>query len=840
MKRNILSIFLIFIFTLSCFAGCGKQDNNGEYKITFYANEAVYHTLRTSGNKVLTLPANPTRTGYSFEGWFFDKDVWLNPFTKYSYEEKALTEDINIYAKFRQNRINYDINFYLESGLYATLKTAGNETLTLPSDPTKKNYTFRGWYFDDETFAQPFTADSYATKKLDKDISIYAKFTHNDGTIYKISFMIDDQLYASLETAGNNALTNFPPNPASDEFIFQGWYFDKDTWQNKFDEYTYAQKYLTDDITVYAYFKAPEPEKFVLSFIVDGAVYHTLETAGHETLTLPEPPIKAGYTFVEWYEIVETTGEIEDQIEFVFDEHSLETVSLLGNKSIYARFTEEVIIPPEAHTITFMSEGEVHSTLMSVGNEVVTLPAEPVKEDYTFVGWFLDNETFEQEFTANYYETSALTSDITVYAYFTPDVYESNLEYVLSSDETYYIVVGIGECTSKNILIPDTYNDLPVKEIVGATYDEHYVKVYDGAFYMSDIRKVKISANIETIGRWAFGNSFELSKVEIAENSKLTTIHDLAFNRCKSLESFHLPKGVTTLPEYAFAQCEAMTSFTFEDSANFTEFGPYALYGTGITTIDIPKNLVKIGEHCFAQCAKLAEISLPRTLKTIDTGAFNDCRKLKYVEIEDTDAWCGVDIADPWAVPFNWANGFYQNGERVKKLIISEGVTKIKKFAFADCTLLEEITIPSTVELMESCAFADVLRLKVLNYNARDCKLKFYSSSSHYYIFEHCGSYSLTTMAPGYQYPEGAKHIVLNIGPTVQKLPTNLFGYAGGGFQPLVKTINFLSDIPPVFEDGWIRALSLIQNVNVPEGRESVYLTALGTYYEKFFTEETE
>lgn len=258
------------------------------------------------------------------------------------------------------------------------------------------------------------------------------------------------------------------------------------------------------------------------------------------------------------------------------------------------------------------------------------------------------------------------------------------------------------------------------------------------------------------------------------------------------------------------------------------------MYSTGITELDLPENLTKIGEHCFANCADLAKITFHKKIKTIDTGAFNDCRKLKYVELEDTDAWCGVDIADPWAVPFNWANGFYQNGERVKNLVISEGVKEIKKFAFADCTLIESITIPSTVELMESCAFADILRLKTLNYNAKNCKLNFYHSSSHYYIFEHCGSYSLTSMAPGYQYPEGAKHITVNIGASVESLPKNLFNYAGGGFQPLIKVINFLGETPPEFGENWIKAVSLLENVTVPAGTEQAYLTALGSYYEKF------
>ena len=843
MKRNFLSILLIFVFAFGFFAGCGKQENpNTDFKVTFYVNGEAYHSLRSTGNKKLILPTNPTRTGYSFEGWFFDENTWIDKLTEDTFVSKPITKDINVYAKFRQNRINYNINFYANGNLHATIKTAGNEMLTAPSNPTKKNYTFEGWYFD-EDFTKPFTTDAYANKKLAADISVYAKFAHIDGTVYKITFMVEDEYYSALETAGNTALAQIPPDPKheNEDYIFVGWFFDKGTWKEEFDAFTYSTKYLTDNVTVYARYMVPEPEKFLINFMVGDTIYYTIETSGHETLSMPENPEKEGYNFVEWYEIIDVSKENDDTMEVVFDSTSLEMISLLEDKTVYARFEEKEIVPNEGHIISFMVDGQPYDTVKTAGNDTIKLPTNPEKEEYTFAGWFFDDETFLNELTADYYTNLELTEDVMVYAQFTPTVYESNLEFVLSEDETYYIVVGLGECTAKNILIPDTYNELPVKELVGVTYDEHYVKVYDGAFYMTDIERVKISANIEVIGRWCFGNSDKLTTVEFAEGSKLHTIHDLAFNRCFALRSINLPKGVTKLPEYAFAQCESLTSFTFEDFTEFTEFGPYALYGTGITTIDIPKNLVKIGEHCFAQCASLARISLPKSLKTIDTGAFNDCRKLKYVEIEDTDAWCGVDIADPWAVPFNWADGFYQNGERVTNLVISEGVKKIKKFVFADCTLLESITIPSTVELMESCAFADVLRLKVLNYNAKNCKLKFYSSSSHYYIFEHCGAYSLTAQAPGYKYPDGAKHITVNIGATVQTLPANLFGYASGGFQPLVKTINFLGTTPPEMEDKWIKAVSLLEDVNVPQGKEQTYLAKLGSYYEKFLLpEETE
>ena len=831
MKRNILSVCLMIIFSIVCFAGCG-QDPPPENKLSFYVSDTLYYTVKTDGYKVIEVPTTPKKQGYSFEGWYYDKDVWDFPFTKFDFEKKPVNGSINIYAKFRQNYIGKNINFYSNNNLYATVNTPGFETIAMPSNPTKNNCVFAGWYFDDGTFLKPFNATTYANKKLDQNISVYAKFIHNDGTIYKISFMAEDLLYYTINTAGNTILNNLPISPEKDDYMFIGWYLDNGTWQQPFNAQTFASTYLTEDITVYAYFRLPNLEQttFNVTFIADGETVSTVTSAGHETITPPTAPDKEGYDFVGWY-LDDTTFTRP------YDETYFESIAIFEDVNIYAKYE---LAPEEEtgdHSITFYAEGSEYAKITTAGNTTLTLPEEPYSDTHTFAGWYYDNETFTHPLTANTFASIPLTENIAVYAKFVADAYESDLEFVLSEDESYYIVVGLGRCqTSPNILIPNTYNNLPVKEIVGATYDEHFSKIYDGLFYGNDyVKKLKISANIEVIGPWAVSGCDNLVKVEFAENSKLHTLGRMAFNHSTSIKSISLPKGVTSLPEYAFSHCESLSSFTFENLDTFTELGPYAINATAITALKLPNSLVKIGENCFSDCASLAEINLPKTLKTIEEGAFNDCRKLKYVELEDTDAWCGIDIQGPWGVPFNWAHGFYQNGERVTNLVISEGVKEIKKFAFADCQTLQSITIPSTVELLESCSFADILKLKVLNYNAKNCKINYFHSSSHYYVFEHCGAWTLTGMAPGYQYPEGAKHITLNIGATVENIPANLFNYAGSGFQPLIKTVNFLGSTPPTFGNKWLVATGLIENFSVPAGTEQAYLTNLGSSFAKFF-----
>ena len=62
---------MLFIF---CFAliGCNNNENPViEYKIEFIVDNQNYSTIKTKGNEVLTLPINPTKEDYNFDGWFF-------------------------------------------------------------------------------------------------------------------------------------------------------------------------------------------------------------------------------------------------------------------------------------------------------------------------------------------------------------------------------------------------------------------------------------------------------------------------------------------------------------------------------------------------------------------------------------------------------------------------------------------------------------------------------------------------------------------------------------------------------------------------------------------------
>ena len=72
-----------------------------EFKINFVVDNNIYKTIYTTGNEAITIPQNPTKAGYTFDGWYWDEGEWQKPFTANSLLDAPLSSDMNVYAKWK-------------------------------------------------------------------------------------------------------------------------------------------------------------------------------------------------------------------------------------------------------------------------------------------------------------------------------------------------------------------------------------------------------------------------------------------------------------------------------------------------------------------------------------------------------------------------------------------------------------------------------------------------------------------------------------------------------------------------------------------------------------------
>ncbi|WP_281819398.1 S-layer homology domain-containing protein, partial [Vallitalea longa] len=115
------------------------------------------------------------------------------------------------------------------------------------------------------------------------------------------------------------------------------------------------------------------------------------------TITLPSVPVREGYTFEGWYTDTELTK--------IFDEDSIIT----SNMNIYGKWNKEI----EYYTVDFYKTGEdteIYHSANVISGSTITLPSVPVREGYTFEGWYTDTEL-----TKIFDEDSIITSSMNLY-----------------------------------------------------------------------------------------------------------------------------------------------------------------------------------------------------------------------------------------------------------------------------------------------------------------------------------------------------------------------------------------------------------------------------------------
>ncbi len=145
---------------------------------------------------------------------------------------------------------------------------------------------------------------------------------------------------------------------------------------------------------------------------------------------------------------------------------------------------------------------------------------------------------------------------------------ESGIDYQVSDDGTYVIVIGFSDLFP-NVEIESEIDGLPVKEIAKS----------------------------------AFQNLRQVYSVYIPDSVEI--INEAAFRNCMNLQSVRLPAGLTELPFECFRDCKLLNKIT------------------------LPETLKKIDAYCFSGCTKLGDLKIPASVSEIGYDAFLHCESIR-------------------------------------------------------------------------------------------------------------------------------------------------------------------------------------------------------------------
>lgn len=127
---------------------------------------------------------------------------------------------------------NIEVSIYFDSNggsKVAPVTTTGNTTISIPQNPTKEGFVFVGWFWDDETFNNPFTSSSLKEAPVQSDTTIYAKWDPIEATPTIITFNSNGGSDIAPITIEQGATIIIPNSPTKAGYSFEGWYLDDAT-----------------------------------------------------------------------------------------------------------------------------------------------------------------------------------------------------------------------------------------------------------------------------------------------------------------------------------------------------------------------------------------------------------------------------------------------------------------------------------------------------------------------------------------------------------------------------------------------------------------------------------
>lgn len=226
-KIIVIAIVIISLILLSFCSPTKYYDE--EITVVFFTGDGdqIERYLDVEANSLVTEPAVPTNSGYTFNGWYSD----FQNTTAWDFAvDKVGDKSIVLYAEWVPGLLDiiYDINDGIIVGDYdVTFLTGGQLVLPLAS---RTGFTFEGWYLYD-------WVDESSTIPGDRQITTIPEGTVSDLYIYahwapvsvqvtlKANYPIDDEGpdNPAVSRVDYGSEIAFPVFEDTTEYEFLGW-----------------------------------------------------------------------------------------------------------------------------------------------------------------------------------------------------------------------------------------------------------------------------------------------------------------------------------------------------------------------------------------------------------------------------------------------------------------------------------------------------------------------------------------------------------------------------------------------------------------------------------------
>ncbi len=330
-----------------------KQDKSVEILYvanggTFFdGNETMQGVTDTDG--IARLPLQPTREGYDFLGWSYDRDG--NDPVDFTQAIVAGSGHATVYAQWKQNN-EKTVLYVANGGVFADGNVAmegvtdSDGVARQPLAPTRDGYTFTGWTYDAAgTEPVDFTKPIQGGGQHVTFFAQWAELANNEKDVLYVAnggVFADGNEVLQGVTDGDGVARQ-PLAPTREGYTFAGWTYDAAGTDPV--DFSKPVQGGGDHVTFYAQWtknETPAVETHKVNFYVDGSTT-SVEVEDGKTVDQPNDPSVDGFDFVGW------SSSKESFKKFDF------STPITEDTTVYAFFTAKT---PKSETLKKDDEGK--------------------------------------------------------------------------------------------------------------------------------------------------------------------------------------------------------------------------------------------------------------------------------------------------------------------------------------------------------------------------------------------------------------------------------------------------------------------------------------------------
>ena len=473
--------------------------------------------------------------------------------------------------------------------------------------------------------------------------------------------------------------------------------------------------------------------------------------------------------------------------------------------------------------VSFYVDGSLYGISLCSGN-TLAMPEEPVKDGYSFVGWFYDEELI-YPFVLEDFLNSDDKTDVSLYAAWNktedpseggdgndpdgetggedPDeggeTGDGDGEPEDPEVKTYKVAfVMDGETLSVQQVEEGGSAKLPLDAFYVDGNELYALEVNGNYINVGKDETVELSwqaADDEQKGMFALGyttllisggklyldvisQDYPLDYFVMPSawgNYAISGVKAGAFTRVPHIKTVTLGKYCQEIEWEAFDALPLLESVSFADGNEY-----FSSSGLAVTDVSGKELIVCLGSD-------EGELELPVGIEEVSSGALAG---KNYTSVRVPEGVVRI------------GEGAFSGCAFMTEIYLPESLEEIGAGAFENCVSLKEITVPTGVRLIGNGAFRGCTAASVANYNAVNAEAPIEGNS----IFEGTG---------------GEQGFVMNIGSAVESIPARLADARGAG-APLLKGLNFADESSLLTIGAHAFAATAIESIVIPDSVRTI------------------